>query len=79
MLEEALSKEIGNSSDRENLLVQALGFLVLYTLKKKGKKEKVISDAEYTIQDAFNDAFKRTNGRLPKHSSLANFLIPKPM
>lgn len=82
MLEQALVKEIGSSGDRENLLVQALGLLVLYTLKKKSnKKEKEeISDAEYTLQDAFKDAFRgRGNNKVPRYSSLANKLIPKPM
>ena len=79
MLDKALIQELGNVKDSDNLLLKALLYVISYTLDKKTKKKKEKSDDEYDLQDAFNDAFRgKSSNRLPKVSSLANALIPKP-
>jgi len=56
MLEQALTNEIGKNKKGDNLLLNSLGYLLLWVMGKKKKKE---IEKEYSLEDAVGEVFTR--------------------
>ncbi len=59
MLQQALINQIGKHKEGDNLLLQALACLVLWTLGGKKKKMPMDEEKEYTLDDAMTETFSR--------------------